>query len=135
MATIDSAMQQMLAEQLPILATVTDGSTPNIGPKRSLRAFGDDKLIYNENTGGQHLANIEAGSKVAVAVIDRPNLDGYRFLGTAETTTEGEAWDNCIAFAKENGMPEPKRAVVIHVEEIYSLKSGAKAGTRVDENK
>ena len=133
MAHLTNEMKTMLAEQLPILATVTDSSTPNIGPKRSLRAFGEDALIYNENTGGQHLANIEAGSKVAVAVIDRAALDGYRFLGTAEVHTEGEAWDNCIAFAKENGMGTPKRAVVIRLDEIYSLKSGAKAGTRIEQ--
>lgn len=132
MAAIDDAMREMLAAQLPILATVTDGTTPNLGPKRSLRAFDERTLIYNENTGGQHLANIEAGSKVAVAVIDWDKLDGYRFLGHAEAVQSGPAWEDCLAFARDNGMGEPKRAVLIHIDEIYSLRSGAKAGTRVD---
>lgn len=132
MAKIDEAMRGMLAEQLPILATVTDGTTPNIGPKRSLRAFGDDALIYNENTGGRHLENIKAGSPVAVAIIDRPNLDGYRFLGRAELHDDGEAWEDCLEFAAANGMGEPKHAVVIRIDEIHSLRSGPKAGTRVD---
>lgn len=132
MPKIDDAMRAMLAEQLPILATVTDGTAPNIGPKRSLRVYGDDSLIYNENTGGRHLANIRAGSPVAVAVIDRANLDGYRFLGRAEIHDDGPAWDDCLEFAAANGMGEPKCAVVIHVAEVHSLRSGPTAGTRVD---
>ena len=133
MPVITTEMREMLGAQLPILATVTDPSTPNIGPKRSLRVLDDTHLIFNENTGGQHLANIEAGSRLAIAVIDRAALDGYRFIGTAELFNEGPAWDNAVAFAEENGMGTPKHAVVISVEEIYSLRSGAKAGTRIDE--
>lgn len=132
MAHLTEPMKAMIDAQLPILATVTSGDTPNIGPKRSLRVYSDDALIYNENTGGQHLANIEAGSKIAVAVIDWDALDGYRFLGHADVTTEGDAWDNCLAFAEANGMKAPKKAVVIHIDEIYSLRSGEKAGTRVE---
>ena len=126
---ITEPMKSMLGTQLPILATVSDPTTPNIGPKRSLRVYNDHTLIYNENTGGQHLENIEAGSRVAVAVIDREALDGYRFLGRAEAVTDGPAWDNCLEFAAANGMKEPKRAVLIHLDTIFSLASGKKAGT------
>lgn len=65
----------MLAAQLPLLATVTDGRTPNIGPKRSLRRYDDEMLIFNENTGGQHLRNLQVGSRAAVAVVDREARD------------------------------------------------------------
>ena len=132
MPVLTPEMTAMLGTQLPVLATVTDPTTPNIGPKRSLRVYDGSTLIYNENTGGQHLANIEAGSRVAVAVIDRAALDGYRFLGHAEVLTEGPAWDDCLAFAAANGMKTPKRAVLIHLDEIFSLASGPKAGTVVD---
>lgn len=132
MPRITAAMNAMLAEQLPVIATVTDTTTPNIGPKRSLRVYDDSTLIYNENTGGQHLTNIESGSRIAVAVIDRAALDGYRFLGHAEVLTEGPAWANCLEFAEANGMKTPKRAVLIHLDEIFSLASGAKAGTVID---
>lgn len=128
-ATVTGPMKTMLETQLPVLATVSDPATPNIGPKRSLRVYDDHTLIYNENTGGRHLENIEAGSRVAVAVIDREALDGYRFLGHAEVATDGPAWDNCLEFAAANGMKEPKRAVLIHLDTIFSLASGAKAGT------
>ncbi|MBH5144328.1 pyridoxamine 5'-phosphate oxidase family protein [Rhodococcus erythropolis] len=131
MPTLTSEMTAMLSEQLPILATVTDGALPNIGPKRSLRVYDDSTLIFNENTGGQTLRNIRAGSKIAVAVIDRAALDGYRFLGSAQVHDSGPAFDNAAHFASERGMSAPKCAVLIHIEEIFTLKPGTTAGTRI----
>jgi predicted pyridoxine 5'-phosphate oxidase superfamily flavin-nucleotide-binding protein len=129
---LDDKMQTMLSTQTPILATVIQNSgLPNIGPKRSLRVYDGNHLIYNENTGGQTLENIEKGSKVAIAVIDRPNLDGYRFVGTPRIYHDGEAFDNALAFAAENGMKEPKCAVLIQVDEVYTLKSGPTAGQKL----
>lgn len=131
-AKLDDKMQAMLASQTPILATVIQGSgLPNIGPKRSLRVYDEHHLIYNENTGGQTLTNIEQGSKVAIAVVDRPNLDGYRFVGTPSIHRDGAAYENALAFAKQNGMKEPKCAVLIRVDEIYTLKSGPTAGQKL----
>lgn len=131
MSTLTDEMKRMLGAQLAILATVTDGTTPNIGPKRSLRVRDDRSLIFNENTGGQTLANIHAGSKVSVAVIDREALDGYRFVGSAQIHESGPAFDNAVAFAQERGMKHPRCDVVIDIEDIYTLKPGAGAGKRV----
>ena len=82
MAKLTQEMKDMIDAQLPYLATVTDGETllPDIGPKRSLRVWDDETLIYNENTGRQHLENLRAGSKAAVAVVDWAELDGYLSL-------------------------------------------------------
>jgi predicted pyridoxine 5'-phosphate oxidase superfamily flavin-nucleotide-binding protein len=132
MNILNDQMKAILAKQLPILATVIQGGIPNIGPKRSLRAYDDQTLIFNENTGGQTLQNLRDGSKVAVAVIDREALDGYRFLGTPEIFSEGTApYENAVAFAANNGMKQPKFAVLIHIEEIFTLRSGADAGKKL----
>ena len=129
---LNDAMQQMLAEQTPILATVIkESGMPNIGPKRSLRVFDGNHLIFNENTGGQTLQNIKQGSKIAIAVIDRPNLDGYRFVGSPEVHYEGEYFDNAVQYAENNGMKTPKCAVLIKVDEVFTLKSGPTAGQKI----
>lgn len=133
MKTLTDAMKDMLANQTPIQATVTEGQIPNIGPKRSLRIYDDNTLIFNENTGGQTLVNMQNGSRIAVAVIDREKLDGYRFLGTPEIFSEGAPFDNACAFADENGMKSPKFAVLVHIDEIYSLRSGANAGKKMSD--
>lgn len=132
MIVLDDRMQAFLAKQLPILATVSrEGGLPNIGPKRSLRRYDDWTLIFNENTAGQTLQNIRDGSKVAVAVIDREALDGYRFVCVPEIFSDGAPYDNAVAFAAANGMKQPKFAILLHVEQIYTLRSGPDAGKRL----
>ncbi len=131
MNTLNAEIKAMLAKQLPIQATTSKDGVPDIGPKRSLRAYDDNTLIYNENTGGQTLQNIRDGSKMAVAIIDREALDGYRFVGTPEVFGEGAPFDNAVDYAAKNGMKTPKFAVLIHIEAIYSLRSGADAGKKL----
>ena len=113
-------MKSFLANQLSIQATVNKDRLPDIGPKRSLRVYDDTTLIYNENTGGQTLQNIRDGSKIAVAATDREALDRYRFVGQPEIFTEGARFENALGFADKSGMKEPKCAVLIHIEEIYT---------------
>ncbi|MGE0281016.1 MAG: pyridoxamine 5'-phosphate oxidase family protein [Rhizobiaceae bacterium] len=132
MNTLDDTMKSFLATQLPIQATVSKDGLPDIGPKRSLRVYDDNTLIYNENTGGQTLQNIRDGSKMAIAVINREALDGYRFVGRPEIHEEGLPLENALAFAEKAGMKPPKCAVLIHIEEIYTLKSGPTAGKKLD---
>lgn len=103
MTKLDEKMKAMLAVQLPVQATTGPDGLPDIGPKRSLRVYDDTALIYNENTGGRTLKNIRAGSKMAVAVIDRENRDGYRFICTPVITEDGEAYENALNFAQNNG--------------------------------
>ncbi|WP_449255998.1 pyridoxamine 5'-phosphate oxidase family protein [Bosea sp. (in: a-proteobacteria)] len=133
MNTLDETMKAFLGKQLPIQATVSKDGLPDIGPKRSLRVYDDKTLIYNENTGGQTLQNIRDGSKMAIAVIDREALDGYRFVGRPELFNDGAPYENALAFAEKAGMKQPKCAVLVHIEEIYTLRSGPTAGKKIDE--
>lgn len=128
---LDDTMKSFLARQLPIQATTSKDGVPDIGPKRSMRVYDDATLIYNENTGGQTLRNLRDGSKIVVAVIDREALDGYRFLGRAEIFEDGGPFDDAVRFAERAGMKTPKCAVLIHIEEIHTLRSGPTAGTRL----
>lgn len=130
-ARLTDPMRELLAAQLPILATATREGMPDVGPKRSLRVWDDHTLIYNENTAGQHLTNIRSGSPAAVAVIDREALDGYRFVGTPQVHDTGKVFDAAVAFAAERGMKSPAAAVLIHLQEVHALAPGAAAGTRI----
>ncbi|EHI69237.1 pyridoxamine 5'-phosphate oxidase family protein [Streptococcus ictaluri] len=123
-------MKELIANQLAIVATVDEHGNPNIGPKRSMRLLDDKTLIFNENTGGQTQANIDANGKIEVAYIDREKLRGYRFRGRAEIIHDGPVYEEAKAWA-EGKMGVPKAAGLIHIEDIYSLHSGAEAGKKV----
>ena len=68
---------------------------------------------------------------MAVAVVNREILDGYRFLGTPEVLTSGAIYEKSAEMSLKAGMPKPKAVILIHIEEIHSLKPGPMAGKKI----
>jgi predicted pyridoxine 5'-phosphate oxidase superfamily flavin-nucleotide-binding protein len=132
MAKLTQEMKEMIATQQCFVATVSTDGIPNNAPKRSTRVFDDDTLIFNEGTGGTTYRNILGGSRTAIAVVNREILDGYRFLGTPEILISGEIYDKAAEGSLKAGMPKPKAVMLIHIDEIHSLKPGPGAGKRID---
>ena len=131
MAQLTQEMKEMIMTQQCFIATVNQNGVPNNAPKRSTRVFNDGTLIFSEGTGGTTFKNILEGSKVSVAVVNREILDGFRFLGTPEVMAEGEIYERSAEMSVKNGMPKPKAVVLIHIEEIHSLKPGPMAGKKI----
>ena len=132
MAKLTEAMKQMIATQQCFIATVRPDGVPSIGPKRSTRIFDDHTLIFTEATGRGTYNNLKRHPKVAIAVVDREVLEGYRFVGTATVYESGEIFEQAAAASQQAGRPRPKAAVTVDIEEIYDLKPGPTAGTRID---
>ncbi len=132
MAKLTQEMKEMIATQQCFVATVSTDGIPNNAPKRSTRVFDDDTLIFNEGTGGATYRNILDGSRTAIAVVNREILDGYRFLGTPEILTSGEIYEKAAEGSIKAGMPKPKAVMLIHIDEVHSLKPGPGAGKRID---
>jgi predicted pyridoxine 5'-phosphate oxidase superfamily flavin-nucleotide-binding protein len=132
MATLTQAMKDMIATQQCFIATVDKNGIPNIAPKRSTRVLDDHSLIFTEGTGKTTFSNIKNGSKVAVGVVNRDILDGYRFIGTPEIQDSGEIYELAAATSQRLNMPKPLAVVIIHINEIYSLKPGPTAGMRIE---
>lgn len=124
-------MKDMIMSQQCFHATVSPEGIPNNAPKRSTRVFDDETLIFSEGTGGTTLKNIQKGSRVAVAVVNRETVDGYRFLGTPEIITEGDIYERSAEMSLKAGMPRPKAVILIHIDEIFSLKPGPLAGQKI----
>ena len=131
MAKLTQEMKEMVMTQQCFHATVSKEGVPNNAPKRSTRVVDDETLIFSEGTGGTTYKNILDGSKISVAVVNRDILDGYRFLGTPEVITEGEIYDKSAELSLKAGMPKPKAVILIHIDEIYSLKPGPMAGKKI----
>lgn len=131
MAKLTQEMKEMILTQQCFHATVSTEGIPNNAPKRSTRIFDDETLIYNEGTGGNTYKNIQDGSKISVAVVNRETIDGFRFVGTPETITFGLIYDQAAEMSVKAGMPKPKAVILIHIDEIHSLKPGPGAGKRI----
>lgn len=127
---ITQEMKDMAKVQLAFLATADNEGNPNIGPKRTTRVLDDHRLIICENTDGQHHKNIKANGKIAIVYIDRENSKGFRFVGKATSYTDQEKLD----LAEKVVGVRPKAAcIIVDVEKIYTMDSGAKAGKLVTE--
>ncbi len=121
MALLTQEMKDLIAAQQCFVATVNADGTPNLGPKRSTRVLDDEHLVFSEVTGKHTLANLQRGSKVAIAVVDRDISQGFRFVGTAQVLCEGELYEQAAAMMKTRGLPAPKGVVKVKVEKIYNL--------------
>ncbi len=131
MSQLTKEMKEMIGSQQCFHATVSKDGIPNNAPKRSTRVFNDETLIFTEGVGGTTYQNILDGSKDAVAVVNREILDGYRFIGTTEVLTSGEVYDEAAEMSLQAGMPKPKAVVLVHIDEIHSLKPGPMAGKKI----
>ena len=131
MAKLTDAMKQMIATQQCFIGTVSPDGMPNVAPKRSTRVLNDETLAFNEGTAKQTYSNLVNGSRIAIAVVNRDELDGYRFVGTATVHHDGPVWEQAAAVSAQAGRPAPRAAVTVAIEEIYSLKPGPAAGTKI----
>ncbi len=131
MAVLTQEMKDMIATQQCFIATSDANGIPNVAPKRSTRVLSDDSLIFTEGTGGTTYANVKRGSAVAVAVVNREILDGYRFIGTPAVHDSGELYEQSAAMSVKMGLPKPLAVVVIKINEIHSLKPGPMAGKKI----
>ncbi|MGE5673503.1 MAG: pyridoxamine 5'-phosphate oxidase family protein [Mycobacterium leprae] len=131
MAQLTDAMKEMIATQQCFVATVREDGLPSVGPKRSTRVLNDETIVFNEGTAKGTYANLKRFPKVAIAVVDREIMDGYRFVGTATVHESGAVYEKAAAASVAAGRPAPRAIVTVAVEEIYSLKPGPTAGARI----
>ncbi len=131
MAKLTQEMKDMIHAQQCFHATVSKAGVPNNVPKRSTRVFDDETLIFTEGIGGTTLKNIEDGSKISTAVVNRETINGFRFLGTPKIIKEGEVFEKAVEMSQKMGMPRPKAVIMIHIDEIHSLKPGPMAGKKI----
>lgn len=132
MAKLTQEMKDMIGAQLSFYATVSKEGIPNIVPKGSTQILDDENLMFQEGFGGQTYKNIVDGSKVAIAVVDAKVPDGYRFVGTPLVYKSGELYDEVAEAAAKKNRPKPMAVVVVHIDEIYSVKPNRNAGKRID---
>lgn len=131
MSQLTKEMKEMVMNQQCFHATISKEGIPNNAPKRSTRVFNDETLIFTEGVGGRTYQNILDGSKVATAVVDREIIDGFRFIGTPEVLTSGGIYEKSAEMSLKAGMPKPKAVILLHIEEIHSLKPGPMAGKKI----
>ncbi|MGH3256062.1 MAG: pyridoxamine 5'-phosphate oxidase family protein [Streptosporangiaceae bacterium] len=84
MGILTDDMKRVVSEQnLGFCATVCPDGSPNLSPKGSTGVWDDDHLFFGDICSPQTIANLRAGSLIAVNVVDPLVRKGYRFKGRA----------------------------------------------------
>ena len=81
---IDSAM-------LSFVATICPDGSPNLSPKGSVRAYGDEHLIFMDIDSPNTIANLKADPRIDINSIGVFRRRGYRFKGTVELLPPGDS--------------------------------------------
>ena len=125
-------MMQVIADNRAYVATATADGVPNVVPIGNIKPLDDKTVMIADSYMIKSRANLEANPKIAFVVHDAAKYP-YQFKGSVKIYTSGEYYDEVVNWIKETAplAPKPKAAVIIDIEEIYSVKVGD-AGKRID---
>jgi len=128
MRILTDDMKRVVEEQrLGFVATVCPDGTPNLSPKGTTTVWDDDHLVFADIRSPNTVANLRHNPVVEINVVDPFLRKGYRFKGPAQVLTEGDLYEQIMAFYEERGSPRERiRAVVlVTVERARPLISPA----------
>lgn len=129
--SIPKEIQDFIPGKMAWVATADLDGNLNVAPKGSMQIVDDKTLVYADVFPVKTSANLEKNPRISVGVSE--GMKGYQFKGQAELVSSGPLYDQVKTGLAEKapGLPAPKYAVKITVEEIYSLTPGPKAGARL----
>lgn len=116
------------------VATTDTNGMPNVICSSMKQAYDDETIMISDQYLNKTLANIQAGSKMAVSVWD--DTHGYQIKGSVTYENEGPRYEAIAAQVHEilssMGYDFYSKGVCwLHVEEVYSLTPGPEAGNRL----
>src|SRR6478672_11626368 len=124
MGTLTEDMQRLVRHiRLGYVATVCPDGTPNLSPKGTTTVWDDDHLVFADIKSPNTVANLRQNPVVEINVVDPIVRKGYRFKGPAQVLTEGDLYEQIVAFYEERGTRRQRirSVVVVTVESARPL--------------
>lgn len=125
-------MMDAIAENRAYVATATADGVPNVVPIGNIKPLDNKTVLIADNYMIKTQANLEANPKIAFVVHDAAKHP-FQFKGSVKIDKTGEYYEQVAEWIKEASplAPKPKAAIIVDVEEVYSVKVGD-AGKRLD---
>ncbi|WP_456425192.1 pyridoxamine 5'-phosphate oxidase family protein [Rhodocaloribacter sp.] len=127
----DDMKRVVNAQRLAYVATVCPDGTPNVRPLGTVKAWGDDHLVFACIRSASTLRNLAHHPALEINVVDPFIRKGYRFKGTGAVHTEGPVFEDGVTIYTDRGFFEASQliqAIVrVRVEEAEPLISPAYA--------
>lgn len=119
-------------DNVVFLATATPDGVPNVVPIGFARPIENDTILIVDNYLNKTRKNLESNPKASLVVRDASKAP-YQFKGSVEIVESGKYFDQAVDWATSvMSQLSPKAAVLLKVEEIYSVQPGPEAGKKID---
>lgn len=125
MSILISDMKRAVAQQrLGFMATVGADGTPNLSPKGQTFVLDDDHLVIGEVRSPRTRTNLAHQPVAEINVVDPIARKGFRFKGPCTVVSEGDRYQELVAFLKAHGaIATPNAVMVMKVERALPLIS------------
>jgi predicted pyridoxine 5'-phosphate oxidase superfamily flavin-nucleotide-binding protein len=124
---LDESVRRVVREQsLGFVATVCPDGTANVSPKGTVEAWDDEHLVFLDLRSPGTVSNLASNPSMEINVVDPLRRKGYRFKGQARVLTEGDLFEEIVAFfRRERALPRERirGAVLMRVEQLAPLTS------------
>jgi len=125
-------MIDAIEKDLVFLATSSEDGIPNVVPIGFARPINENTILIADNYMNKTRANLEKNPRISLVTKDAQK-NPFQFKGKVEIFESGKYFDTVTEWG-ENAMTKltPKAAIVMKVEEIYSILPGPDAGKKID---
>jgi predicted pyridoxine 5'-phosphate oxidase superfamily flavin-nucleotide-binding protein len=122
---MNEEMMEVIEKERAYVATATPDGVPNVVPIGYIKPIDDKTVLIADSYMVKSRANLEANPKVSFVVHDVVRYP-YQFKGSSKIFTDGEHFETVVNWVKDINplAPKPKAAIVITIEEIYSVRVG-----------
>jgi predicted pyridoxine 5'-phosphate oxidase superfamily flavin-nucleotide-binding protein len=132
MVMTEEMMEAIEKDNVVFFATATADGTPNVVPIGFARPIDNKTIMIVDNYMNKTRKNLEKNPKASLVVRDASKAP-YQFKGTVEIVESGKYFDEAVDWATSvMSQLAPKAAILLKVEEIYSVQPGPDAGSKVD---
>ncbi|MBN1568626.1 MAG: pyridoxamine 5'-phosphate oxidase family protein [Acidobacteria bacterium] len=135
MAKMTKEMQEMFNRVgIKQLATADKKGVPNVVPINFMKIVDDETILASAVFMTKTFNNIKENPVCALSIWE--GFAGYQFKGPATVVTEGPVFNETQTWTEEEGkklgLPlHSKGAIVIKINEIFSVSPGADAGKKI----
>lgn len=144
---MNEEIKQMLDENIVYLATASKEGKPNVVPIGLVHAISDNEVLIGDVWFKKTRKNLEENAQVAISFTDVKRWESYQLKGKAKIYKTGEIYEKIFDIMKKKAEkreesvekidnpkiierakkiremlknPNPKAAVLITIEELYS---------------
>lgn len=126
----DEIKESLAATKLAFFATSANDRTPNVVPIGAFKVLDDATLLISDQFFNKTLANMKENPKAAISWWGEKG--GFQIKGTVTIHTDGEIWQQDVAWMKElRPSLKPKGAVVLKITGVYTVVPGAEPGKKI----